>query len=122
MYKIKKYNITKYKIPLLWVYDKKIKSTYFQHYIRVGSINENKEEKGMSHFLEHMLFKGTEKRKTSKNISINVEKYGGYFNAHTTKEYTCYELNIASDYFLNTLDVMLDMIFNSKLNKGDIDE
>lgn len=122
MYKIKKFNITKYKIPLLWVYDKNCKSTYFQHYIRVGSINERKDEKGLSHFLEHMLFKGTEKRKTSKNISINVEKYGGYFNAHTTKEYTCYELNIASDYFLNTLDVMLDMLFNSKLNKGDIEE
>jgi predicted Zn-dependent peptidase len=120
MYKIYNYYITKYRIPLIWIYDKNIESTYYQHYVRVGSINEKKEEKGLSHFLEHMLFKGTDKRKTSKNISINVEKFGGYFNAHTTKEYTCYELNIASEFFFNTLDVMLDMVFNSKLN--DINE
>jgi predicted Zn-dependent peptidase len=122
MYKINKYYLTKYKIPLIWIYDKNFQSTYFQQYIRVGSVNEKRNEKGLSHFLEHMLFKGTEKRKTSKNISMNVEKFGGYFNAHTTKEYTCYELNIASEYFYNTLEVMLDMIFNSNLNKKDIEE
>jgi predicted Zn-dependent peptidase len=120
MYKIYKYYITKYRIPLIWIYDKNTQSTYYQHYVRVGSVNEKNNEKGLSHFLEHILFKGTDKRKTSKNISINVEKFGGYFNAHTTKEYTCYELNIASEYFFNTLDVILDMVFNSKLN--DINE
>jgi predicted Zn-dependent peptidase len=58
-------------------------------WFNVGSRDENKKNNGISHFIEHMLFKGTKKR-SAKKIAEEIEGYGGYLNAFTSKEHTCY--------------------------------
>ena len=83
--------------------------------VKVGSINEKKNEYGLSHFLEHMLFKGTKKRKESKDVSNSIYKYGASFNAFTTYDMTCYEITISSEHVEDALEVLADMMFNSTL-------
>ena len=81
--------------------------------VNVGSINEKKNEEGMAHFLEHMLFKGTKKRLKSKNISNNIYKVGGETNAFTSYDVTAYYICIGSDFVENAIDILSDMLFNS---------
>ena len=81
--------------------------------VNVGSINEKKDEEGMAHFLEHMLFKGTKKRLKSKNISNNIYKVGGETNAFTSYDITAYYICIGSDFVENAIDILSDMLFNS---------
>ena len=66
-----------------------------------GSRNESEELNGISHFIEHMFFKGTNKR-TAKQIAEEIENVGGQINAFTSKEATC--------YYIKTLDTHLDLI------------
>lgn len=81
--------------------------------VHTGSIMEKKEEAGLSHFLEHLLFEGTKKRMTSKAIANEIEKYGGEFNAATSYERTFYYVKIANTYFPVALDILFDMFSNS---------
>jgi predicted Zn-dependent peptidase len=83
--------------------------------VKVGSRNEQISEYGLSHFLEHMLFKGTKKRKESKDVSNSIYKYGASFNAFTNYDMTCYEITISSENLENALEVLADMMFNSTL-------
>jgi predicted Zn-dependent peptidase len=86
-------------------------SVYFM--VNVGSINEKKDEEGMAHFLEHMLFKGTKKRLKSKNVSNNIYKLGGETNAFTSYDVTGYYINVGADYVENVVEILSDMLFNS---------
>ena len=61
--------------------------------VKNGSRDENTENNGISHFIEHMLFKGTEKR-SAKDIAEEMDALGGQINAYTTKEYTCYHTRV----------------------------
>ena len=79
---------------------------------KVGSNFEGRELAGMSHFLEHMLFEGTKKRKTSREIANEIEKYGGDFNAYTTGDRTAFFIKIISSKFENALDILSDMVKN----------
>ena len=79
-----------------------------QLWVRAGSIDENPQNKGVSHFLEHMLFKGTENFPVGE-ISRLVESYGGYINAATSKEFTYYYIDISTDGFYNALRIMADL-------------
>jgi predicted Zn-dependent peptidase len=81
--------------------------------VHTGSIMEKKDEAGLSHFLEHLLFEGTKKRPTSRAIANEIEKYGGEFNAATSHERTFYYVKIANKHFTIALDILYDMFTRS---------
>ncbi len=78
----------------------------------VGSRFESPENSGMSHFLEHMLFKGTRKR-TARDIVCSIEGRGAYMNAFTQEESTCYYVRVASDGLAKAYEVLCDMVASS---------
>ncbi len=80
---------------------------------KVGSNNETREEAGISHFIEHMLFEGTEKRPSNWLISNEIERVGGEFNAYTTNERTCFYAKVAKKHFALSLEVIADVVKNS---------
>ncbi len=88
-------------------------------WVKIGSRYENESEKGYTHFLEHMLFKGTEKR-TSKKQAEDIERVGGFFNAVTSREYTYYYVTVASSEIELGLDILSDMVFHPLLKPEDI--
>ncbi|MHB1125548.1 MAG: M16 family metallopeptidase [Bacillota bacterium] len=88
-------------------------------WVRTGSRNETEQNQGVSHFLEHLLFKGTAKR-TAKQLAEALEAVGGQLNAFTTKEYTCYYAKVLSDHLELAIDVLTDMFFNSLMDEEDI--
>lgn len=98
-----------------------VRSVSLGIFIKNGSINENKETNGISHFIEHMLFKGTSKR-TSKDIAEEMDNIGGQLNAFTSKEYTCYYARVLDTHIDKAIDVLTDMLFNSEFNENDIEK
>ncbi|MEX0661676.1 MAG: pitrilysin family protein [Balneolaceae bacterium] len=89
-----------------------VKSVTAGIWIKTGSRNETDELAGVTHFLEHMLFKGTEKR-SSYDIALSMEAVGGYLNAFTSTEYTCYYSRCLDSKLPVALDVLTDMVRNS---------
>lgn len=81
--------------------------------VKVGSRNEVQGKRGLAHYLEHMMFKGTKRRKDSKAISNNIYSKGGDTNAFTGFDITGYYIDSSSTYFNETCDVLSDMYFNS---------
>lgn len=98
-----------------------VRSVALGIFIRNGSINETSKSNGISHFIEHMLFKGTNKR-TSKDIAEEMDNIGGQLNAFTAKEYTCYYARVLDTHIDTAIDVLTDMIFNSKFDSIDIEK
>jgi len=88
-----------------------LKSFSLGFWFNIGARDENLRNNGISHFIEHMLFKGT-KTRTAKQISDQIESYGGYLNAFTSKEQTCYYGRGLSDNFNKTFAVLSDMVQN----------
>ena len=88
-----------------------LKSFSLGFWFNIGARDESLRNNGISHFIEHMLFKGT-KTRTAKQISDEIESYGGYLNAFTSKEQTCYYGRGLSDNFKKTFAVLSDMIQN----------
>jgi predicted Zn-dependent peptidase len=87
----------------------------------VGSRFETRRENGIAHFLEHMMFKGTEKRPTTLDISRELDAIGADYNAFTGKEFTGYYAKVEAHHFDTALDVVSDMFLNSKLDTEEID-
>lgn len=87
-----------------------------------GSRYENRKTSGISHFLEHMAFKGTEKRPTAMDISSLIDGMGGEFNAFTGKETTGYYIKSAKDKVETSIDVLSDMIMHSKFDPEEIEK
>ncbi len=85
-----------------------------------GSIHETQDENGISHFIEHMLFKGTNKR-SQKELAELIDNVGGIQNAFTSKEFTCYYIRALDSYFDLCIDVLADMVFNSKFDEEEIE-
>ena len=90
-------------------------------FVGVGSRSEPKRLNGITHFLEHMVFKGTERRPDAILIAQAIEGAGGTLNAYTNKEFTCYWNIVPYDRFSIALDVAADMLRNSKLEQEEID-
>jgi predicted Zn-dependent peptidase len=88
-----------------------VKSFSLGFWYNTGSRDENINNNGISHFIEHMLFKGTQRR-TAKQISDEIESIGGYLNAFTSKENTCYYGRGLSENFKKTFTILSDMIQN----------
>lgn len=89
-------------------------------WVGVGGRYENDEICGVSHFLEHMLFKGTKKR-TAAQISQSIEGIGGNMNAFTTEELTCFYVKVMEDHFKQAIGVLSDMFENPAFKTKDID-
>ncbi|SHE31895.1 Predicted Zn-dependent peptidase [Tissierella praeacuta DSM 18095] len=86
-----------------------------------GSAKEDKHNNGVSHFIEHMLFKGTGKR-TAKNIAETIDNIGGQLNAFTGKETTCYYAKVLYNHIDIAIDVLADMLTNSNFSESDIEK
>ena len=90
--------------------------------VGTGSKYEKEEENGISHFLEHMFFKGTKKRPNQLKIAETLDKVGGEYNAFTGKEYTGYWVKVASEHFDLALDWVSDVFLNSKIEEKEIEK
>lgn len=97
-----------------------VRSVSLGIWVRVGSRDETSKINGISHFIEHMLFKGTSRR-TAREIAESLEAVGGQLNAFTTKEYTCFYARMLDEHLDMGLDVLSDMFFNSLFDPSDIE-
>ncbi|MDE3190150.1 MAG: insulinase family protein [Acidobacteriota bacterium] len=89
--------------------------------LAAGSRYETQDTNGIAHFSEHMFFKGTERRPDARTIAGEIDAIGGEFNAFTSKESTAYFVKCAAEYRDVALDVLVDMLRNSKFDAGEID-
>lgn len=98
-----------------------VKSVSFGIWIKVGSINENANTNGMSHFIEHMLFKGTNNR-SANQIAEETDNIGGQMNAFTSKDCTCFYIKVLDENLNEAVDILSDMFFNSKFEKEELEK
>jgi predicted Zn-dependent peptidase len=99
---------------------KYVRSITIGVWIDVGSRDEGNDERGISHFIEHMLFKGT-KRRSAKEIASSLESVGGALNAFTGREHTCYFARVLDEHLKVAIDVLADILKNSLLNPSDLE-
>ncbi len=90
-------------------------------WINSGSRNERKKNAGISHFLEHLLFKGT-KNRSGKKIKEEIEGRGGSLNGFTSEEMTCYLAKVSGQHLKIALDVLSDIVLHPSLKQGDIEK
>ena len=89
--------------------------------VGAGSCYESKEEAGISHFAEHLFFKGTQRRPSFKEITEAIEGVGGIINAGTDKEVTIFWCKVASPHFPVALDVLSDLLLNSRFDQKEME-
>jgi predicted Zn-dependent peptidase len=89
--------------------------------VKVGSRYESEQESGISHFLEHMAFKGT-KNRSSEKIAEEFDMIGGYFNAYTSREQTVYYSKVLNENFDKAIEILADILQNSVFDQVDIDK
>lgn len=97
-----------------------VKSVTMGIWIATGSRFEEESNHGISHFIEHLMFKGTNKR-TAKDIAETVDAVGGQLNAFTAKECTCYYLKVLDSHAELAMDILSDMLLSSKFALEDIE-
>ncbi|NBI07911.1 M16 family metallopeptidase [Senegalia massiliensis] len=90
-------------------------------WVESGSRYENKDNNGVSHFIEHILFKGT-KNRTARDIAEQIDSVGGQMNAFTSKECTCFYIKILDNHIDLAIDILQDMLFNSTFDENEIDK
>lgn len=90
-------------------------------WIKTGGRYEAREKQGLSHFIEHMLFKGTSKR-SCQQLKRAIEEKGGIFNAFAAEEYVCYYVKILSEHLNLSCDILSDMILNPALRTEEIEK
>ncbi len=88
----------------------------------VGSRYEAEKMSGVSHYIEHMMFKGTKKRKTSQVLTREIDRLGAAYNAFTSKEYTGYYIKTGAEYTELSLDILSDMLFNSVFDAKEMEK
>ncbi len=89
-------------------------------WIASGSSYESPETAGTSHFIEHMIFKGSEKR-SALDIAVDMDEIGGHLNAYTAREATCFYARTLSEHMPKALDILCDMVKNPRLDAEDIE-
>ncbi len=115
----------KTKLPngLTIIYSKKKRdSVVVEVMIKVGSNDEAVNEQGLSHFLEHMLFEGTEKRPTTREITNEIESIGGEFNAYTTNERTCVYIKVLKKHFSKAVEILADILQNPLFKEEEVNK
>ena len=107
----------KFKLPngltVIDVLQKKTQAVTILALIPVGSRYENKQQAGISHLIEHMLFKGTKRRPTNLIIARELDRVGAEYNAFTSKDFTGYYIKINKQHLELALDILSDLLFNS---------
>lgn len=88
-------------------------------WVASGSAYETPETAGTSHFIEHVLFRGTQRR-SALDIAVEMDEIGGVINAYTAKELTCYYAHTLTEHMPKALDIICDMVRNPKLDEEDI--
>ncbi|KXJ36406.1 M16 family metallopeptidase [Bacillus spizizenii] len=96
-----------------------VRSVAIGVWIGTGSRHETPEINGISHFLEHMFFKGTSTR-SAREIAESFDRIGGQVNAFTSKEYTCYYAKVLDEHANYALDVLADMFFHSTFDENEL--
>lgn len=99
-----------------------VKSLTVMKMYDVGSRHETPQDAGMAHFLEHMMFKGTQRRPTAQDISVELDSVGAQFNAFTSKDYTGYYVKVAAEKFELAVDILADMLYNSKFESSELEK
>ncbi len=90
-------------------------------WVKVGARNETKPESGMSHFLEHMVFKGTRTR-DAYELALSLESVGGHLDAFTGREVTCFDARALDEHMDLAVEVLADLVLNPKLDPDDIEK
>src|SRR4030042_713506 len=108
-------------VRLITCHMSQTRSTSIIFYIGTGARYEADSEAGISHFIEHLCFKGTQKRRTSKEISEAIESVGGIINGGTDKELTTFWCRVTSEHFRLALDILIDLLRHSRFDAADID-
>ena len=92
-----------------------------QFWVNTGSRNESSENNGISHFLEHLLFKGSKKYPSARQISELIEGQGGYLNAGTSYDVTYYHATLPGEHVMTALDVLADLTLNPTFTPADVE-
>ncbi len=89
--------------------------------VKTGSANENSEENGISHYIEHVMFKGT-KTRSAFDISDHIDRIGAQINAFTSKELTCYYTKSMKEHTKTSLEILADIFFDSVFDKEELEK
>jgi predicted Zn-dependent peptidase len=108
-------------LPVVMEPLKNMRSVVVGIWVKVGSRYEPSEKNGISHFLEHMYFKGTKKR-SAKDISVETDSLGGELNAFTSRENTAFYVKVLDEFLKQGLDLLLDIFLNSTFPDEDIEK
>jgi len=108
-------------IPVLMESFKTVRSVAIGVWVKVGSRYEAPDENGISHFLEHMFFKGTRKR-TTKDIAIDIDSMGGDMNAFTSRENTAFYIKILDEYLESGIELLSDIFVNSVFPEDELEK
>jgi predicted Zn-dependent peptidase len=90
-------------------------------WVKVGSRHEPQELGGVSHFIEHMFFKGTERR-SAKDIAIEMDSLGGEMNAFTSQETTTYYAKVVDEHLPTVIDILADILLASRFDPADMEK
>ena len=96
-----------------------VRSVAFGAWVRAASIHEPREVMGVSHLLEHMVFKGTSRR-TAREIALSLEQLGGSLDAYTAREHTSYQARVLDEHLEQAADVIADLVFDPALRAEDL--
>lgn len=108
-------------IPVVMEPIKSVRSVAVGVWVKVGSRYESREENGISHFLEHMFFKGTKKR-TTKDISVDIDSLGGDLNAFTSRENTAFYIKVLDEHIDKGIDLLSDIFVNSVFPEDELEK
>lgn len=111
----------KNKANIILVPQKDVESVTVLIMYPVGSRYESEKMSGVSHYVEHLMFKGTKKRKNTQILTREIDRLGAAYNAFTGKEYTGYYIKTAAKYCELTLDILSDMLFNSTFDPKEME-
>jgi predicted Zn-dependent peptidase len=96
-----------------------VRSVSFGAWVRAASLHERREKMGISHLLEHMVFKGTDRR-TAHEIALSLEALGGSLDAYTSREHTVYQGRVLDEHLHEAADVIGDIVFRPTLRESDL--
>lgn len=96
-----------------------VRSVAFGAWVRAATLHERAEKMGISHMLEHMVFKGT-RRRSAKDISLALETLGGSLDAYTAREHTSYQARVLDEHIRDAADVIGDLVFNPVFRAADL--
>ena len=97
-----------------------VRSASLGIWVNAGSVHETREQMGISHLLEHMVFKGTARR-SARDLALVLERLGGSLDAYTTREHTCYQAKVLDEHVDTALDVLADLVTSPALRQEDLE-